>query len=169
LIAPRPAFRTESDRHSPVSSGVERGCSIHRCNAQEPAWPQPASVRVRGGLLDGLPSVHHGVHAGACLSHHRAPARHWGEAPAAQAAGLLPLTIPEVRRLLWHLVWERLPSVESVEHWSVWRLRPSRSRRQHVISKRPPQMAASPIVYQNVGQRRCQLRLLGHVPAAGHL
>ena len=39
------------------------------------------------------------------------------------AAGLLPLTVPEVRRLLWHLVWERPPSVEAVEHWSVWRRR----------------------------------------------
>jgi hypothetical protein len=27
----------------------------------------------------------------------------------------LPLTVPEVRRLLWHLVWERTPSVEAVE------------------------------------------------------
>src|ERR687893_613483 len=30
-----------------------------------------------------------------------------GEAPVVQAAGLLPLTVPEVRRLLWHLVWEQ--------------------------------------------------------------
>jgi hypothetical protein len=40
-----------------------------------------------------------------------------------QATGLLPLTVPEVRRLLWHLVWEHPPSVEAVEHWSVWRRR----------------------------------------------
>jgi hypothetical protein len=46
-----------------------------------------------------------------------------GEASVGQAAGLLPLTVPEVRRLLWHLVWEQPPSVEAVEHWSVWRRR----------------------------------------------
>jgi hypothetical protein len=46
-----------------------------------------------------------------------------GEAPVVQAAGLPPLTVPEVRWLLWHLVWERPPSVEAVEHWSAWRRR----------------------------------------------
>ncbi len=44
-----------------------------------------------------------------------------GEASVGQAAGLLPLTVPEVRCLLWHLVGEQPPSVEAVEHWSIWR------------------------------------------------
>jgi hypothetical protein len=46
-----------------------------------------------------------------------------GRGPVMQAAGLLPLTVPEVRRLLRHLVWERPPLVEAVEHWSAWRRR----------------------------------------------
>src|SRR3954464_10481328 len=37
-----------------------------------------------------------------------------------RAAGLLPLTVPEVRRLLWRLVWERPSATEAVEHWSAW-------------------------------------------------
>lgn len=53
-----------------------------------------------------------------------------GEAPVVQAAGLLPFTVPEVRRLLWHLVWERPPSVEAVEHWSVWRRRHQQRARE---------------------------------------
>ena len=32
-----------------------------------------------------------------------------GEAPLDLAAELLPLTVPEVRRLLWRLVWARPP------------------------------------------------------------
>src|ERR687898_456661 len=35
--------------------------------------------RVRGAFVDGLAPAHHTLHAGACLSHHRAPARHRGE------------------------------------------------------------------------------------------
>jgi hypothetical protein len=46
-----------------------------------------------------------------------------GEAPVAQAVGLLPLTVPEVRRLLWHLVWERRPVVKAVDHLSACRRR----------------------------------------------
>ena len=53
-----------------------------------------------------------------------------GEAPVVHAAGLLPLTVPEVRRLLWHLVWERPPSVEAVEHWSAWRRRHQQRARE---------------------------------------
>ena len=53
-----------------------------------------------------------------------------GEASVARAAGLLPLTVPEVRRLLWHLVWERPPSVEAVEHWSAWRRRHQQRARE---------------------------------------
>lgn len=34
---------------------------------------------------------------------------------------LLPLTLPEVRRLLWNLVWSRLPAAEEVLRWSRWR------------------------------------------------
>lgn len=44
-------------------------------------------------------------------------------APAARGAiaELIPLTVPEVRRLLWGVVWRAFPSVEHVLAWSVWR------------------------------------------------
>jgi hypothetical protein len=38
-------------------------------------------------------------------------------------ADLLPLTVPEVRRLLWHLVWARLPDPKTACAWSHWRRR----------------------------------------------
>lgn len=34
---------------------------------------------------------------------------------------LIPLTVPEVRRLLCRLVWGLLPAPRFVLHWSVWR------------------------------------------------
>jgi len=43
---------------------------------------------------------------------------------------LIPLTVPEVRRLLWGVVWRAFPSVEHVLAWSTW-------RRQHqAVAKR---------------------------------
>jgi hypothetical protein len=36
-------------------------------------------------------------------------------------AELIPLTVPEVRRLLWGVVWRVFPSVDHVLAWSVWR------------------------------------------------
>ena len=36
---------------------------------------------------------------------------------------LIPLTVPEVRRLLYRLVWKPHPSDESVLLWSRWRRR----------------------------------------------
>lgn len=45
---------------------------------------------------------------------------------------LLPLTVPEVRRLLWQLVWSSLPAVEHVLNWSNWRRRhQARAKRSH--------------------------------------
>ena len=46
-----------------------------------------------------------------------------GEAPLDLAAELLPLTVPEVRRLLWRLVWGRAPDPDAVLAWSRWRRR----------------------------------------------
>jgi len=37
------------------------------------------------------------------------------------AAELLPLTVPEVRRLLWALVSHQSPPPRTVLHWSTWR------------------------------------------------
>jgi hypothetical protein len=51
------------------------------------------------------------------------------------AAELLPLTVPEVRRLVWRLVWERAPDLDAVLAWSRW-------RRRH--QQRPPLPLATP-------------------------
>src|SRR3954464_12120607 len=48
------------------------------------------------------------------------------------AAELLPLTVPEVRRLLWALVSQRSPPPRTVLHWSAWRRKhQQRARRAH--------------------------------------
>ena len=48
------------------------------------------------------------------------------------AADLLPLSVPELRRLLWRLVWAHLPQPEEVLAWSRWRRRhQQRARRCH--------------------------------------
>ena len=45
---------------------------------------------------------------------------------------LLPLTVPEVRRLLWRLVLARAPDAERALAWSEWRRRhQARAKRCH--------------------------------------
>jgi hypothetical protein len=52
------------------------------------------------------------------------------------AAELLPLTVPEVRRLLWHLVSEHPPGHAAVLRWSIWRRRHQRrARRSHWLKR----------------------------------
>jgi hypothetical protein len=36
---------------------------------------------------------------------------------------LIPLTVAEIRRLLYHLVWKVLQPAEHILAWSVWRRR----------------------------------------------
>jgi hypothetical protein len=43
---------------------------------------------------------------------------------------LIPLTVPEVRRLLCGVVWRAFPSVEQVLAWSSWR------RHHQAVAKR---------------------------------
>jgi len=38
-------------------------------------------------------------------------------------AELLPLTVPEVRHLLFALLWQPPPSAAHILHWSAWRRR----------------------------------------------
>jgi hypothetical protein len=58
-----------------------------------------------------------------------------GEDPLNHAADLLPLTVPEVRHLLWHMVWNHPPRPEMVLHWSKWRRKhQQRVRRAHLAS-----------------------------------
>ena len=48
------------------------------------------------------------------------------------AAELIPLTVPEVRRLLWRLVWRTRAPPEFVLAWSRWRRRhQAQARRCH--------------------------------------
>ena len=55
-----------------------------------------------------------------------------GETSLDLAADLLPLTVPEIRRLLWRLVWARAPEPLQVLAWSRWRRRhQQRARRCH--------------------------------------
>ena len=45
---------------------------------------------------------------------------------------LIPLTVPEVRRLLCHLIWQSKPTAKSVLEWSHWRRRhQARARLSH--------------------------------------
>ena len=47
-------------------------------------------------------------------------------------ADLIPLTVPEVRRLLWRLVWRYAPAPAFVLAWSLWRRRhQAQARRSH--------------------------------------
>jgi hypothetical protein len=47
-------------------------------------------------------------------------------------AELIPLTVPEVRHLLWTLVWTEPSSADSVLAWSRWRRRhQARAKRCH--------------------------------------
>ena len=46
------------------------------------------------------------------------------------AADLLPLTVPEVRRLLWHLVSRPMPDMAAALAWSRWRRRHQQRARQ---------------------------------------
>jgi hypothetical protein len=36
---------------------------------------------------------------------------------------LLPHTVPELQRLLWHLIWARPPDPDAALAWSQWRRR----------------------------------------------
>ena len=51
------------------------------------------------------------------------------EAPRLPPEELLPWTVPEVRHLLWQLVWTEPASIPHVLAWSQWR------RRHHARTK----------------------------------
>lgn len=49
---------------------------------------------------------------------------HWKFSSSRMSAPLLlPLTLPEIRRLLWQLIWQRPCGAEQVLQWSYWRRR----------------------------------------------
>lgn len=51
---------------------------------------------------------------------------------------LIALTVPEVRRLLLWLVWDRLRSAEQVLAWSEWRRQHQAKARDCHYKKRQP-------------------------------
>jgi hypothetical protein len=59
-------------------------------------------------------------------------------------ADLLPLTVPEVRHLLWHLVWAQPPDREAARLWSRWRRRhQQRARQSHWKRRTSPNSGCS--------------------------
>ena len=85
-----------------------------------------------GGLISygpSFPALYRsaGIYAGKILN-------------GAKPADLLPITVPEVRRLLWLLVWARPPDPEAARAWSRWRRRhQQRARRSHWKRRTSPQ------------------------------
>ena len=104
----------------------------------EEAKGQVGTGPVRGAPVGWLVPAHHPGDAGPSLSG-------GGQAPGngprmagrkggcrSRDEGLIPLTVPEVRRLLTRLVWTATPSTDFVLSWSQWRRRhQARARRCH--------------------------------------
>src|SRR2546421_43136 len=78
--------------------------------------------------LDRLASTYHPITARACVSDGGAGAEHWESAekkktPRKDPNALIPLSVPEIRHLLWWLVWQKTVEQSLVLAWSVWRRR----------------------------------------------
>jgi hypothetical protein len=93
---------------------------------------------LRGPQVAGLVSPHHPGAAGACVPGrhprpgHQPPAGKGGHGSVNGGLSLLPLTVPEVRRLLVALVWTTPIQPGLVLAWSRWRRRhQARARRAH--------------------------------------
>jgi SRSO17 transposase len=95
--------------HGPLGTAISRW----------PCWPTPISPHSAAPQPGGKPGPD--VAISAALQLH-----------------LLPHTVPELRRLLWHLVWARPPDPEHVLAWSRWRRRhQQRARRCHWKRRAP--------------------------------
>jgi DDE superfamily endonuclease len=93
---------------------------------------------LRGPQMAGLVSPYHPGAAGPCVpgrhphQGHRPRAHKGGHGGVNGGLGLLPLTVPEVRRLLVALVWATPVQPGFVLAWSRWRRRhQARARRAH--------------------------------------
>ena len=58
------------------------------------------------------------------------------------AAALIPLTVPEVRRLLWRLLWPLALPPPAVLAWSLWRRRHQALARRCHYRRRLARLAA---------------------------
>src|ERR1019366_6052076 len=84
---------------------------------------------IPGPPLRRVVSAHHAGNARPCLPHHHPCQR--GKR-GARASELIPLTVPEVRRLLGPLIWTQPPEATAIFAWSRWRRRhQARARRCH--------------------------------------
>lgn len=64
------------------------------------------------------------------ISHSRSGSHHDSSKRGSNELKLLPWTLPEVKRLLWTLLWSTLPTLFTVWHWSIWRRRKQERARQ---------------------------------------
>ena len=81
------------------------------------------------------------AHAYLAVLRHAAAGGKTGTGLAISAAlqlDLLPHTVPELRRLLWRLVWARPPDPEHVLAWSQWRRRHQQRARRCDWKRRAP-------------------------------
>jgi hypothetical protein len=70
------------------------------------------------------------------------------------ALELLPLTVAEVRHLLWQTAWSQAPPLGFILAWSLWRRRhQARARRSHAKRRRRKQMGNVPIPAEQQGRR----------------
>ncbi len=102
-------------------------------NRQRPSRARP----VPGPPLRLLVPTHHPGHARPrLLDHHHRQGKGGAAGPVED---LIPLTLPEVRRLLAHLIWHQPPEATSVLAWSHWRRRhQARARRCHYTARGAP-------------------------------
>jgi hypothetical protein len=100
---------------------------------------------LRGPTLARLVPAHHPGTAGPRVpDRHPRPGHHHrvgkGGGGLTGGPGMLPLTVPEVRRLLVALIWPTLTKPSLVLAWSRWRRRhQARARRAH-YQRREPQV-----------------------------
>jgi hypothetical protein len=57
------------------------------------------------------------------------------------AEELLPLTVPEVRRLLWWLVWGKMPTKQEVLEWSKWRQKHQATAKRYHYKRQEAQVS----------------------------
>lgn len=70
--------------------------------------------------MGGMASAHHAVDGGARLSEHCSCVVSKG-GDVDETDALIPLTVPEIRRLLCRLVWNAMPTEDHTLRWSWWR------------------------------------------------
>ena len=70
--------------------------------------------------MGGVAPAHYAVDVGACLSERRPSISPKG-GDVSDVEQLIPVTVPEVRRLLCRLLWSHAPTAEHTLRWSRWR------------------------------------------------